>query len=1105
MTVPAPIIACPSIWTMTMFVADRLAPDSRRRVLEHLAVCTNCCSWVLFARRCLQVRTPGRVFGSRYGLLACVVAAVLLLASAVPLFQSRFLAPKSATAALVERSGSLSYRLIEGRLAGGFPYRPMVSETGVEARKTIDAAAKRAAALQISATHGLSAAEALHVDGVVYLLTGDSLRAVTALERAVEEATDEIDILRAIDKSTDGELINDLAAAYHVRGIAGGGARDHVASLDASERAWTLHQSPETAWNLAIALEATVLKPEAAAAWRRYLALDPASGWSQEAQRRLATLTAASQFERWKKAKQQIEAGLAASPLQTRGIVEQLCRYIEEEMLTAWADAISVGDTQHAGEIMARSHIVAQQLCEQTGECLTFDSIQHIDEIAHNHASRAREIAEGFQAWAAAIKAGKQHADARHAHLSRALASFHRDGLPLAARVEMHVVNASFDANDFGEGLSKVESIGDEYGPAMNRSPLLRGQVRWLRGMFLIATGQPGKALVSYRSALAEFESVGAGTGLGMIELLIAENYRHIGELDEAWEYHLRSIDDLGRSEEALRLIIAISSAGKTAAREKYDRVALIFDEAALAIAVRERKAEYECQALVSRALIGGLSAADAERYVRDAEEIWNRIPDEPTRRRFAIELQMARALSIARTSPERAIDVLTRARDMAIEYHDPFRYARVHLLRAQLYDQVGRPEAAELDLVRGIEEVERQRARIEDGGLRGRFIETGDELFAALAANLMARGRILDALEVAERRRARVMKERLLDRDGLSTAFRAKDIQRHLPHDVAVVEYLWTNDGVLFWVLTHEDVRGGRIAASHTIDRTLHRLQEPTSRDDAANLYELLLRRVPLEGVRHVMFVPDGPLSRLAFSTLYDRRTSQYLIERCAISVVPSAAFVVNSMPRSSGPPESILLVADPKVASKYADMAPPLLGARSETKLTKGFARAVILQGQEATPSRLLELAPANEVIHFAGHALGGGAMHAAALALSPDARSPDGLLSADDIDRRRFNYTRLVVLAACSTSLGRVGSEGTMSLARAFEAAGARNVIGSLWPVGDDVTALLWPLFYDAVHRGASPAEALRIAQVSLLRHPYYGDPHNWAAFQVAGPVD
>ena len=96
-------------------------------------------------------------------------------------------------------------------------------------------------------------------------------------------------------------------------------------------------------------------------------------------------------------------------------------------------------------------------------------------------------------------------------------------------------------------------------------------------------------------------------------------------------------------------------------------------------------------------------------------------------------------------------------------------------------------------------------------------------------------------------------------------------------------------------------------------------------------------------------------------------------------------------------------------------------------------------------------------------------------------------------------------LVTLSACETAVGReMGGEGLLGLTRAFQFAGARTVLSSLWNVSDASTATLMKRFYSYLRQGKTKDEALRSAQLDLLRsrkegfsHPYY-----WAGFSLYG---
>jgi CHAT domain-containing protein len=93
--------------------------------------------------------------------------------------------------------------------------------------------------------------------------------------------------------------------------------------------------------------------------------------------------------------------------------------------------------------------------------------------------------------------------------------------------------------------------------------------------------------------------------------------------------------------------------------------------------------------------------------------------------------------------------------------------------------------------------------------------------------------------------------------------------------------------------------------------------------------------------------------------------------------------------------------------------------------------------------------------------------------------------------------------VTLSACGTALGReMSGEGMIGLTRAFQYAGARTVLASLWSVDDRSTADLMARFYGRLRRGEGKDAALRGAQLEMLRVPPSSHPALWAAFQLSG---
>jgi CHAT domain-containing protein/Tfp pilus assembly protein PilF len=301
------------------------------------------------------------------------------------------------------------------------------------------------------------------------------------------------------------------------------------------------------------------------------------------------------------------------------------------------------------------------------------------------------------------------------------------------------------------------------------------------------------------------------------------------------------------------------------------------------------------------------------------------------------------------------------------------------------------------------------------------------------------------------------------------------------------------------------------------------------------------------LNGAERVLILPDGPLRRLPFAALVVPRPEaetrrvrdwRYLGEWKALHFVQSATLFaelkrdrcVDSGWDDSSQTPTVVAFGNPLTA----DTSEPGV-ARSERRQRLEFKtlpatrielerigalysdKAAVYLGKEANEEAVLGIGIGPRIFHFATHSrLDDRLPLDSGLVLSPPEETRDGiengLLQAWEIIERIRISADLVVLSACRSGLGKeLGGEGLIGLTRAFQYAGARSVVASLWDAADAKTADLMVRFHAHLIQGKSTAEALQAAQVELIRgesgvEPYRlqnsSAPYYWAGFQVYG---
>jgi len=346
-----------------------------------------------------------------------------------------------------------------------------------------------------------------------------------------------------------------------------------------------------------------------------------------------------------------------------------------------------------------------------------------------------------------------------------------------------------------------------------------------------------------------------------------------------------------------------------------------------------------------------------------------------------------------------------------------------------------------------------------------------------------------------------------------------------------AAVQYVVTEQSVIVFTLRGSDAhrqvtaRVLPISRKKLVQRVDDYCRKLRSRDlaaaaDARALYAQLLAPIEpaLRGARTIAIIPDAELWRLPFHALL-RPDGRYVIERAGVVYASSLGMLQRADRKRAHPPakRTLLAFGNPIVggatAAKLRDVDQegilgPLPDAEHEVQSIAalyGRNRSDVRVGSAASEGAFKEEAPRYDVLHLATHGYldDQSPMYSAlVLAAARDNPADDGLLETHEILRMHLR-AEMAVLAACNT--GRGATEpggGVIGISWAFLVAGCPTTVVTQWEASSSTSARLMIAFHRNLTRGESSVEALRHAELSLLRDVRYRHPFYWAPFIVVG---
>ncbi|HMD70582.1 MAG TPA: CHAT domain-containing protein, partial [Bryobacteraceae bacterium] len=303
-------------------------------------------------------------------------------------------------------------------------------------------------------------------------------------------------------------------------------------------------------------------------------------------------------------------------------------------------------------------------------------------------------------------------------------------------------------------------------------------------------------------------------------------------------------------------------------------------------------------------------------------------------------------------------------------------------LLLAKLLDREGRPRDSEKALQRALVYLDDSRAELLRDESKLTYSAALIQTFRDYVDLLCRQNRPLDALEIAESSRGRLLAERSNAGKAPSTPAALRELARRTG---AVFLFYWIAPGRShLWAIASTGIVHVALPADTNIQplvdsyrRFIEGYGDPLSvANPGLQLFAELIEPVQhlLPPRAHVVIVPDGPLFDINFESLpVQAGRPHYWLQDVIVSVAPSLGALLHSDLSGHLQRPRLLLIGDALSAGQ--NDFPRLANARTEMERIRiqfPPGASVLRSGADATPDAYAEADPANfSIIHFAAHA--------------------------------------------------------------------------------------------------------------------------------------
>ena len=270
---------------------------------------------------------------------------------------------------------------------------------------------------------------------------------------------------------------------------------------------------------------------------------------------------------------------------------------------------------------------------------------------------------------------------------------------------------------------------------------------------------------------------------------------------------------------------------------------------------------------------------------------------------------------------------------------------------------------------------------------------------------------------------------------------------------------------------------------------------------EPAKELYNLLIKPIEKELIQvnaeTILYAPDRKLRYVPLAALYDGK--QWLIEKYRISNLISYSlsdFVVSPKMQPSILAGAFGGRGDER---KFGQAGLPATLKEIQT-IADSFPNSIALKEEKFSRQAIESQFKNYNILHFATHAeFNVGAPENSFIIFGNGDK-----IGLREITNWHIPNVELIVLSACQTGTGTL-ENGVEILGFGYQVqkAGAKSAIASLWQVDDAGTQALMTAFYNELQKGdVKHTEALRRAQISLIKSSDFNHPNYWSAFFAIG---